>query len=263
MKRRNFVKSMGAGMVAAHISLGVVLAGRAFSMPGKQKHIITLSFDDGFAKSSIKTAEIYEKYGLSSCMNIIASAHQKKMGETDAYHKWPVGDFSLWNDLKKRGHEIMPHSYRHANLTQMSLEEAQGLVQKCIDLFDNELKGFKAEESVFNLPYNASTPELEEWLKLRFRAIRTHGDPVNPLPHKGLFRLGCTSYGPDNIDAHLDNTINKFLEGPSGWLIYNTHGLDDEGWGPVSSGFLDELLDRLNCMNDVHLLPVIPSLDAI
>lgn len=31
----------------------------------------------------------------------------------------------------------------------------------------------------------------------------------------------------------------------SGWLIYNAHGLDDEGWGPMSSVFLDELLDRL------------------
>ena len=256
ISRRDTLKILGTG------SLGV-LAGRAFSIPGKQKHLITLSFDDGFEKSSIKTAEIYEKYGLSSCINVIASAHQKSPGETDAYHQWPVGDFTLWNDLKRRGHEIMPHTYRHANLTQMSLEEAQVLVEKCIDVFDQELEDFVAEESVFNLAYNASTPELEEWLRSKFRAIRTHGDHVNPLPYKGLYRLGCTSHGPDNINIHLENTINKFLEGPSGWLIYNTHGLDDEGWGPVSAGFLDELLDRLNGLDDVHLLPVIPALDTM
>ena len=33
--------------------------------PQKKRHIITLSFDDGFKKSSIKTAEIYEKHRLS------------------------------------------------------------------------------------------------------------------------------------------------------------------------------------------------------
>ena len=56
ISRRDTLKILGTG------SLGV-LAGRAFSLPGEQKHLITLSFDDGFEKSSIKTAEIYEKYG--------------------------------------------------------------------------------------------------------------------------------------------------------------------------------------------------------
>ena len=256
ISRRDSLRILGTG------ALGVMTF-PAFSISGNQKHLITLSFDDGFEKSSIKTAEIYERYGLSSCINIIASAHQKKIAETNAYHHWPVGDFTLWNELKRRGHEIMPHSYRHANLTEMPLEEAKLLVNRCIDVFDEELEGFTARESVFNLPYNASTPELEEWLRLKFRAIRTHGDHVNPLPYKGIFRLGCTSFGPDNIDSHLDATINKFLEGPSGWLIYNTHGLDDEGWGPVSSGFLDELLDRLNGLDNVNVIPVIPALDLI
>lgn len=225
-------------------------------------HLITLSFDDGFEKSTIKTAEIFEKYGLSACINIIASAHLVELGSTDAYHNWPVGDFTLWNALKKRGHEVMPHSYRHANLTRMPLEEARVLVNRCIAVFEEEMEGFREEESVFNLPYNASTPELEAWLKTKFRAIRTGGDPVNPLPYPGQFRLGCTSFGPGNIDEHLDRTIGAFLQGPPGWLIYNTHGIDDEGWGPVSAVYLDEMLDRLTSMPGVSVLPVIPALDS-
>lgn len=256
MNRREAIHLAGAGILG-------FMSGPAFGSGKKTTHYITLSFDDGFEKSSIKTAEIYEKHGLSSCINIIASAHLVPLGTTDAYHLWPVGDFSLWNDLKKRGHEVMPHSYRHDNLTEMPLEEAKILVNKCIDVFNDELEGFHAEESVFNLPYNASTPELEEWLKTRFRAIRTHGDAVNPLPHKGMFRLGCTSHGPENIDSHLENTINSFLEGPGGWLVYNTHGLDEEGWGPMSSAYLDELLGRLAGMDRVAVLPVIPTLDSI
>jgi peptidoglycan/xylan/chitin deacetylase (PgdA/CDA1 family) len=254
--RRESIRWMISGTLAA-ITAPILHAQE------KKSHLITLSFDDGFEKSSIKTAEIYDKYGLSACINVIASAHLAQPGSTDAYHTWPVGDFSLWNDLKRRGHEVMPHSYRHANLTQMPLKEARKLVNKCIAVFEEELEGFRSEESVFNLPYNASTPELEGWLKTKFRAIRTGGNPVNPLPHKDLFRLGCTSHGPENIDEHLEKTVNAFLEGPPGWLVYNTHGIDDEGWGPVSAVYLDELLDRLTRLPTVSVLPVIPALDLI
>lgn len=134
---------------------------------------------------------------------------------------------------------------------------------KCLDIFSEKLEGFRAEQSIFNFPYNASTPELEDWLKTRVRAVRTAGPAINPLPHPGLFRLTCISYGPGNIDRHLDQTINEFLNGPSGWFIYNTHGIDDEGWGPVSEGFLDELLDRLNQHETAEVLTVTQSFDQI
>jgi len=246
-----------------NISLGTagLLCGSSFIPVTGNRHIITLSFDDGFKKSSIKTAEIYEKYGLSACINVIASAHMNQFELPNEYHKWPVGDFDLWNELKSRGHEIMPHTYEHRNLTEMPLDKAKELILKCLEVFNEELDGFVANESVYNFAYNASTPEIEEWLVTQVRAFRTGGSAVNTLPYEGMARLTCTSYGPENIDSHLEETINNFLEGPSGWLIYNTHGLDDEGWGPVSLGFLDELLDRLTRMKNVKVLPVLPALN--
>lgn len=251
--RREVLGIMGTG------AAGLLTAGTMLPIP-EDKHIITLSFDDGFKKSSIRTAEIYEKYNMKSCINVVANGHLRGNNLPDEYHAWPVGDFTLWNDLKRRGHEVMPHGYRHANLTQMPMDEAKELVFKCIDLFNKEMEGFRASESVFNLPYNASTPELESWLYTRFRIIRTHGDAINPLPGRDLVRLGCGSHGPDSIDRHLVESIDRFLEGPPGWFVYNTHGLDDEGWGPLSSGVLDELLDRLTGLENVFVLPVIPAL---
>jgi len=237
---------------------------RAYSPanPGKT-HIITLSYDDGFEKSSIKTAEIYEKYGLSAAINVVASAHEKRFELPNEYHAWPVGDFDLWNELQSKGHEIMPHGYNHSNLQELPLEDAQKLVNKCLDIFSRELDGFITENAVFNFPYNASNPEIEDWLKTKVRAIRTGGSVVNPLPHKGQFRLTCISHGPENIDRHLEEKIHEFLEGPSGWFIYNTHGLDEEGWGPVSSMFLDELLDRLNEHESAEVLSITQSLNHI
>ncbi|HXL57176.1 MAG TPA: hypothetical protein VN958_13010, partial [Chitinophagaceae bacterium] len=87
------------------------------------------------------------------------------------------------------------------------------------------------------------------------KAFRTGGAAVNPLPHKGQSKLTCGSHGPDNIDADLNAEIDKLLALPSGWFIYNTHGLDDEGWGPLSSDFLDKLLERLAAIKTVEIIP--------
>ena len=229
----------------------------------EKTHIVSLSFDDGFRKSSIRTAEIYEKYKLSACLNVIASAHKKAFELPNEYHAWSVGDFELWNDLQSRGHEIMPHSYRHANLTEMPIGEAEQLIQLCFDVFSKELNDFKAEECIFNFPFNASNTEVEDLLKPMVRAVRTGGPAVNQLPLNDQFRLTCTTSGPENIDAHLEQTISKLLELPSGWLIYNTHGLDDEGWGPLSSSYLDELLSKLVQLDHVAVLPVGKALRSV
>jgi hypothetical protein len=86
-------------------------------------------------------------------------------------------------------------------------------------------------------------------------AFRTGGPAINPLPYNGQKKLTCISQGPENINKYLEESINSFLETPSGWYIFNTHGLDDEGWGPVSSSFLDELLDKLSRIPSVEILP--------
>jgi peptidoglycan/xylan/chitin deacetylase (PgdA/CDA1 family) len=251
--RRDFISLAGLGVASLIVPRMLRSCEKGSEPP---THIVSLSFDDGFEKSSIRTAELYEKYELSACFNIIASAHTKAFGLPNEYHAWKVGDFALWNELQERGHEIMPHSYRHANLTQIPLEEARDLIIKCLDVFSDELHDFDVKNAIFNFPYNASNQELEDLLRPMVMAIRTHGSPVNDFPFKGQYRLTCTSSGPENIDKHLDQTVNRFLEMPPGWLIYNTHGLDEEGWGPMSSSYLDELLAQLVQLDHVAVLPV-------
>jgi peptidoglycan/xylan/chitin deacetylase (PgdA/CDA1 family) len=251
--RRDFLKTGGMATMSL-LAAGTPLSCKAEKQ--QKTHLISLSFDDGFKKSSIQTAEIFEKYDLSACINVIAAAHEKEFELPNEYHAWPVGDFDLWNELQKRGHEIMPHSLRHSNLTGMPLEEAQELVRQCLDVFGANLASFNRSEAIFNFPYNQSSPELEDWITSEVMAFRTGGPEINDLPYPGMTRLTCTSFGPENIDNHLEGRIRHLLSLPEGWLIYNTHGLDDEGWGPVSSTYLDDLLSRLVQMDHVAVVPV-------
>lgn len=254
MKRRNFIKTTAFGSLA----FGFM----GFSQ-AKKTHILTLSFDDGFKKSFYKIADIHEELGLKACLNIIASAHTWKKGGPNEYHTDPVGDFNDWNTLQKRGHEIMPHSWTHDNLTEMSFDKAKENINKCLDYFTNHLEGFNASQAVYNFAYNASNRELEDFTLTKVKAVRTGGWNIlgsstmdNPFPQNGgPVRLGCWSYGPDNADNWVEKEVNKFLNGSGGWLILNLHGLDEEGWGPVSSAYLEKLLKRLVTINYLDVLP--------
>ncbi|HLF32838.1 MAG TPA: polysaccharide deacetylase family protein [Cyclobacteriaceae bacterium] len=254
MKRRKFITHIALGSLAMSIGCRPGNKNKA-----KITHIISLSFDDGFRKSFTRTAEIYEKHNLSACFNVMAAGHFPGFDRPENYMPGnKLGDFGLWNEFLKRGHEVMPHGWAHENLMEMPIEEAKALITKSIDYFSEHLDGFDPSKAVFNFPFNASTPELNEWTVTRVRAVRTivRALPNNPFPDKDLRILDCTSHGPDNIDKQLDMLIDGFLKSEGGWFIFNTHGLDDEGWGPMSSGYLDELLARLKNIPFIEMLPV-------
>jgi peptidoglycan/xylan/chitin deacetylase (PgdA/CDA1 family) len=248
MQRRNFIyKTLILG------SLGI---GMSKCSPQKKTHIITLSFDDGFKKSFYRIADLFEQFNLHACLNVIASGHLSSYRPPTQYMETETGNFHDWNTLQRRGHEIMPHSWDHSNLTQMPLAQAKEDIIRCLDYFSEHLEGFDASKAVYNFAYNASTPELEQFALERVAAVRTGGNPVNPIPVTSKpVRLGCQSFGPENADQWTKQQISGFLAGSGGWLILNLHGLDEEGWGPVSSAFLKELLKQLVDLEHVELLP--------
>lgn len=258
INRRNFIKS------TTLIALGMGV--ESFIFKGKT-HILTLSFDDGFKKSFYKIAELHKEYGLKACLNVIA------MGDVPGYVTDPyipqniLGNFDDWNKLKSKGHEIMPHTWDHKNLTKLPLEEAKENLDKCFAHFEENLDGYNANRSVYNYAYNASNQELDEYALKRVRAVRTAGwlvlgnTKINLIPKgKKPLQLGCWGHGPDLCDNYIEAEVNDFLAGPSGWLILNCHGLDDEGWGPMSTSYLDNLLKRL--VNIIYL-DVLPSGEVI
>jgi peptidoglycan/xylan/chitin deacetylase (PgdA/CDA1 family) len=222
-----------------------------------KRHVLTLSFDDGFVDSFTRVAAIYEKFGLSACLNVIATGHLIDPATIDEWHAgFPKGDFALWNQLKARRHEVMPHGYRHANKARMPFEEAKDLILKCLDVFSKNLDGFDAKQAVFNFPYNASTPEIEAWLPTVVGAFRTGGGALQPLPGPNTVKVTSGGSGPGNCEDHLDQCVKDLLATESGWVVYNTHGLDQEGWGPIRASYLEE---RLAAWTQIPSLAILPT----
>jgi hypothetical protein len=159
----------------------------------------------------------------------------------------------LWNELQARGHFIQPHGYRHANKAEHPFEEGCKLILRCLEIFIREVAGFIPEETIFAFPYNSSTHELETWLPGMVRAFRTSGPAINPLPSPHTVKL--TTVGQEDAEAWLDHYLEELLDLPEGWLIYNVHGLDGEGWGPLRSEYLTRTLDRLVTISNLRILP--------
>ena len=254
MKRRKFIKS--TAVCALIPNLGTKQASIT------KTHIISFSFDDGFKKSFIKLAEIHEQYGLKACLNVIASGHMETFQAVDDWILPELmGDFDTWNNLVVRGHEVMPHSWQHLNLARQEPIEAKKLISKCVDYFNEHLMKFDPSKAVFNFPFNASNDELDQYTLSLVRAVRTRGNAINPFPSKNSKILGCTSNGPSNNDDWVEDKVNSFLAMEGGWLILNLHGLDNEGWGPISDNYFVTLLERLVKIKSLDILPVGMALD--
>lgn len=221
------------------------------------QHLISLCFDDGFLASSLKTAEIFERFGVVANFNVVACGHRDDFVAPDPYQEGvPKGDFGVWRELRDRGHEIMPHGYRHIDKSKVPFAEAKDQVERCLEVFARELPGFRADASVYNLPYNAASDELAQWFPSAVRAYRVGGSGINPLPHTELVRLSSTVFGPRNgNEDHLPRVLDELLAKPEGWLIYLFHGLGDEGYGPVSEEYLESTLEQLLAIDSVRLVP--------
>lgn len=251
MDRRTFAKKSIAGSLAAYSGLWPWSEGKT--------HILTLSFDDGFENSFLKIADIYESYGLKACLNVIASGHLPRFKQVDDWILPELmGDFDVWNGLVKRGHEVMPHSWKHLNLANQGKGKAQRLISKCLDYFEEHLEGYDPKHAVFNFPFNSSSPELEKFTMSKVRAVRTRGrSAVNPIPSSRTpVRLSCATNGPTNNDEWVEKVVQKFLtDKAGGWMILNLHGLDTEGWGPISTGFLDTFLKKMIQVDYLEIMP--------
>ncbi len=226
-----------------------------------KRHLVSLSFDDGFRKSFSETARIHEGFGLKAGLNVVSNACEADYVRPDPSHNSEMGGWELWNELRGRGHEIMPHSHTHADHAGIPLEKAMREVDLALEAFSVHLKGFDPARAVYNFPYNRSTPEVEEYILGKFRACRTGGSGFNPWPGAASRRLTTTGLGPGNCEEHLDSLIVRLLAQERGWLVYNLHGLDEEGWGPVGSEYLKRLLERLSGIESVEVLPAGAALE--
>src|SRR5436190_8443450 len=124
-------------------------------MPHRTK--IAIVFDDGFAKSSIDTARIFEQYKLPAMFAVLAEPK-------DFATRFVKGDFKLWNELQSAGHKIHPHGYTHAKMPDLAYDAATREIDLCFSTFAEKLNNFDPRKVIYHFTYNLGTPPLNQYL---------------------------------------------------------------------------------------------------
>lgn len=179
------------------------------------------TFDDGPA-SSFMIADIFEGYGIRSSFYIIP-------GRISAPEDW-----AQWRNLASKGHEIGNHSLNHINLEDPALpdetldreiNEAQRVIEANIGI----------RPLVFAFPQNSYNDRSEMYAYQNHVATRLPG--FNDPTYRRMAFLSSTSVEEAN-DA-LNSAVNV-----GGWFVPNAHGVDGDGWEPITSTFLRDHLEH-------------------
>ncbi len=211
-------------------------------------------FDDGFEQSAEKIRAIFETRGISACFCVLSAPQETK---DVAIRGAKIASWDFWRDAVAAGHEVAPHGHAHEMYAALEPDAARTSIDACFGIFSRELDGFDAAQSIFHLPYLRAPQELMTWLSSRTLGVRTAISGTGRNETRNLKRGGpieCMAYGPDQVAEAWNHRLDAFSK-ETGWLVLAFHGLDDEGWGPVSSDDLARIVDRTLAMSDVVLPP--------
>jgi len=197
---------------------------------------VALIFDDGFVKSTLATAALFEEFGLRAAFAVLANP-------AGFAPRFTVGDFGLWNELKSRGHIIHPHGFTHANLESMSYPDATDEMKRALAVFNEKLHGFDAAQAVWCFAYNRATPALSAWLLARLGAARVGGSGMLTKSEVESRIWHSTTFGPEDPGTDLMDHLTRARNERPAALVYCLHGLDGEAWGAIAKDRLRRALE--------------------
>lgn len=216
----------------------------ASSRTSTPRRAVSFCFDDGFRRSSEEVATLFSAHGVRACFCVLAAPHET----ADSYvRKFETGGWANWRALRAAGHEIAPHGWAHENLFDLSFAAATDSILRTWDAFASELPGFDPQESVFHPAYLRAPDELVAWLGTHALAARIAGaDGINAWQaSKRGGIVNCVCFGPRDVDVRMRDRVSSFLAGEGDWLVPVLHGIDDEGWGPISRTALQDLVETI------------------
>lgn len=225
-------------------------------------HLVSFCFDDGYSASCDAIASLFESRGLRASFCVLTAPQQSN----DSYILGGViGDFAQWRRLAARGHEVMPHGHVHADLSQLTLTDALCEIDACLAVFSEELPGFTASRAIYHCAYNRFPDRLAPHMANRVRAVRIGSDNsgINALDRTPALTFEAGFPLPPDTEADARKRIRQWLADPPSWLVLTFHGVDGEGWGPVSLVGLGEMLDDIRRSSGTLIKPPGEVLDLL
>ena len=207
--------------------------------------IASLCFDDGFLRTAETVRSVFEARRLAACFCVLA---EPGAASDQALANERFGDWSFWRDAQSSGHEVAPHGWAHERLDGAPHVEVVSGLQRTLEHFAAELPGFCARESLFHAAYLSAPPQVRTWLQANTLGVRLSlggGGMNRPEAARAAGLVDCVTFGPGPADGPALAAAERLIAGGPNWLVLVLHGLDGEGWGPITQIGLERLLDQL------------------
>ncbi|RJF92085.1 polysaccharide deacetylase family protein [Noviherbaspirillum saxi] len=193
---------------------------------GNKDAAASYTFDDGYT-SSDKIAAIFESFGVRATFYIVASTVQDLTGWT------------FWKDLANKGHEIGNHSMTHAiemadpSLSDQTLNSEINGAQQMIE----QQLGIRPLSFAF--PWHQYTSKALAMANTSHLAVRKldMGESAYAFAFFDQDHSSSLSAALTEANNQLANMVSA-----GGWLVAGGHGVDGDGWSPVTSQFLRDHL---------------------
>ncbi|HEY0844774.1 MAG TPA: polysaccharide deacetylase family protein [Noviherbaspirillum sp.] len=192
---------------------------------GDTSSAASYTFDDGYA-SSATVAAIFEERGLRATFYIIP-------GIIDA------PGWNLWRSLHGKGHEIGNHSMTHTVDMGDGTVSDQTLATEITTARDTIEQQLGARPLTFAFPWHSFTQKALQLAESAHFAVRkvNNGESNYEFAFFDDAHAGSLAEQLNIVNGQLRRVVDS-----GGWFVAGGHGVDGDGWSPVTSSFLRDHL---------------------
>lgn len=192
---------------------------------GDKSAAASYTFDDGYP-SSATIATIFENRGLRATFFIIP-------GSIDD------SQWSFWAGMLNKGHEIGNHSMTHnVDMGDSSVSD-QTLNLEINAAQDRIAQRLGTRPLSFAFPWHSYTQKALQFAETRHISVRkvNNGEDNYEFAFFDQDHAASLSEQLATVNSQLQNVVSN-----GGWFVAGGHGVDGDGWSPVTSRFLQDHL---------------------
>jgi peptidoglycan/xylan/chitin deacetylase (PgdA/CDA1 family) len=224
-----------------------------------RERLVSITFDDGFRSAAEAATPILERFCYAATFYLVTGwVKPERARISEAYNVGRChGDWPFWQNVSLRGHEIGSHGFSHMNARGKVAAVAPWLLTRDIRRsFEDIRRQVPHDEYTISMPWNASSAISQRAASAYFSGCVAGDSAVRYNNLSDLDRYSVQAWAPESSHAQEDYRIA--IEGipDRGWLVFQFHSFDQEGWEPITTSHLAwmcELLKRSDvCVTTVR-----------
>jgi hypothetical protein len=221
---------------------------------------ISFTFDDGLELGARKACHVLGHYGFkASFYPVTGWVEPQKVSIREPFNAGRShGDWLFWRSISKHGHEVGSHTQSHFRLGgRRALVQPLRVWREINGSYFDLIRELGCSALTIALPWNTKSMLSQVLIPLRYLGCAVgseetiqYNDKRRPQPY---WLRAWTPRSATPISDIL-RVIDEIP--PNGWLAFQFHAFDDEGYEPLTAGRLHEICDFIRTRNGLDVVTV-------